>query len=175
MHPDLNLDIVQTINLTPNVNTGNSNPREIVFCTKIDANKVLRAQFGDLVVSHISNNTKDTATRGELGIVVGRDFTDSGTIKFWSLHNQRVVARQKFSIIPITDAIVAIINKLSSKEQVLLPSLDPIYQLDNDFNVLYHDNLQEPELILSKEDMNRKTVVPNITRVEKQQHMQHLI
>ena len=64
---------------------------------------------------------------------------------------------------------------MSSKEQVLLPSLDPIYQLDNDFNVLYHDNLQEPELILSKEDMNRKTVVPNITRVEKQQHMQHLI
>jgi len=162
---DLNLDVVQTINITPNINTGNSNPRELVFGTKIDANKILRAQFGDVVLAHVPNNSKDVNTKAELGLVVGRDFTDSGTIKFWDLHNQRVVARQKFTIIAVTDSIVAQIQKCTS-ENVNIPDFDPIYIIDQNNNVSYLDQLLGPEPILSNEDMIQQLdQARNITRV----------
>jgi len=64
---------------------------------KIDASKVFRATFGDLVIAHTPNNPKNSKSKSEIGIVVGRDFTDSGTIKFWGLDSQEVVARQSFS------------------------------------------------------------------------------
>jgi hypothetical protein len=136
--PDLNLDIVQTMNITPNVNTNKMSPRELVFGTKIDANKVLRASFGDLVITHVPNNVQDrsTSARGELGIIVGRDFTDSGSVKFWGITNNRVVARQKFSAVELTDDVLQRIDKISAKN-IVHDVLDPFYQTDEFNNKKY--------------------------------------
>jgi hypothetical protein len=136
--PDLNLDIVQTMNITPNVNTHKLSPRELVFGTKVDANKVLRASFGDLVITHVPNNVQDktNSARGELGIIVGRDFTESGSVKFWGITNNRVVARQKFSPVDLTDDVIQRIDKISAKN-IIHDVLDPFYQTDEFNNKKY--------------------------------------
>jgi len=108
LQESLNLDVVQMLNITPNVHTGNSNPRELTAGVKVDASKVLRATFGDLVIAHTPNNPKNAKSKSEIGIVVGRDFTDSGTIKFWGLESQEVVARQSFTPISIMMCILKI-------------------------------------------------------------------
>ena len=151
LYPELNLDVVQTINITPNINTGNSNPRELVVGVKIDAHKVLRAKFGDVVISHIPNNNKNNDLKAEIGLVVGRDFTDSGTIKFWNPDTNRIVARQKFTIIPITEEIIKKINSFSTTN-ITNTLNDPFYQYDQSNNKIYLDDILGKDPIITMEE-----------------------
>jgi hypothetical protein len=162
----LNLDVVQSINITPNVHTGNSNPRELVRGVKIDAKKIMRAKFGDIVIAHIPNNSKNAPARSEIGIVVGRDYTDSGTIKFWGLSTQEVVARQKFTKIPVTQDIIQRINQIAALKKSKINYVDPIYMYDANNNKTYFDLLGPDPILTLDEAYKQHSSESSITRVD---------
>ena len=156
LQESLNLDVVQMINITPNVHTGNSNPRELTTGVKVDSSKVMRASFGDLVIAHTPNNPKNSKSKSEIGIVVGRDFTDSGTIKFWGLDTQEVVARQSFTLIPTTKDLITKINLIcelekKNKKDKATKYIDPIYMFDSNNNKTYYDlHVEDPILTIDE-------------------------
>jgi hypothetical protein len=127
LYPFLAQFVVSSINMLPNVNTGNSNPSSLVTGTKADMQTSLRAPFGALVLCHVPNRgSNDMAPRAEYGIVVGRE-NHSGNIKVYRLHERDIVNRYKFTPVQHTSLIINTINKISLDDMIIETDEDDLF------------------------------------------------
>ena len=84
------MDVVTTLNMTPNKRSGNQSPLEVVTGKKISAPKDIRIEFGKLVQVKVPSQSYRDDTedpRVEDWIVVGRDLNANGSLKIFLLDN----------------------------------------------------------------------------------------
>jgi hypothetical protein len=114
--------IAGSLNMTPNVNTGNRTPRDIVMRARPETGprsaggvKPAGVTFGSLVMCRAANlpANADLAPRAEHCLMVGRDSRNNSYIKAYQIHTGEVVIRRKFVSVPFTPPILALLNGLS--------------------------------------------------------------
>ena len=113
------IDIVMTLNMTPNKRSGTRSPREVVTGKKVNAPKDIRIEFGQLVqVKDPNQPSSDAAeeSRVEDGIVVGRDPNANGSLRIFLLGNFRIVSRSTFMSCHITPTVCKTLNELADHD-----------------------------------------------------------
>ena len=106
------MDIVTTLNMTPNKRSGTQSPREVITGKKVNAPRDIRVEFGKLVLVKVPNQPSSDDSnepRVEDGIVVGRDHNSNG-LKIFLLDNARIVSRSTFKPCLFTPTVCARLN-----------------------------------------------------------------
>jgi len=149
LYPTLILNLVSSLNMTPNTHSAPLSPRELVTGMKVDANALLRAKYGDFVIAKTPNMSKvdDHLPPGECGIIVGRDTSGRGAVKVYKLDTNTIVVRSKFTIIPATAELIARMNAIADKDP-------PVEDADNPLD---HDGTDDTPT-LSVRDMLEGTI-----------------
>lgn len=92
--------------------------------------ETLTLSFGAVVLYHTANHAdSNTAPRNHLGIVVGRNLT-SGVHTVWNPHTRDTVARRSLRSMVATDALIATINDVASKDKANEISIVPLSATD---------------------------------------------
>jgi hypothetical protein len=131
LYPYLVRWVVACINFVPTT-TSPSSPHVAFTGTRIDASKWLTHSFGDFVLVREPYPEKhpDNEARAWLGIIVGRDMETTGNFYVYLLESKRILSRQKLIKIMLTDAHVAMINKMS--EGIPTPKTEQLLDLFNE-------------------------------------------
>ena len=113
------MDVVTTLNMTPNKRSGNQSPREVVT-GKINVPKDIRIEFGKLMQVKVPSqsyrdDTEDPRVEDE--IVVGRDLNANGSLKIFLLDNARIVSTSTYKPCLFTPAVCQRLNGLSDQDQ----------------------------------------------------------
>ena len=93
------LDIVTTLNMTPNKRSCTQSPREVITGKKVNAPRDIRSKFGKLVQVKVPNqpsNDDVEAPRVEDGIVVV-----NGSLRVFLLDNARIVSKTTVQAMPV--------------------------------------------------------------------------
>ena len=98
----------------------NLSPREAFSGRKIDFKRDLRIGFGDYAEIFNINSDNSMASRTSAAISLGPTGNASGSVKFLSLVTNRIVVRDQFKILPISDLIIESMNKLEATSSSLL-------------------------------------------------------
>jgi hypothetical protein len=105
LYPDLVANIIATTNMLPSAKSSPITPQEIVVGIKPDKSLDLRSKFGTIAIFKDPDPTDDTKPRGEMGIVLGRDFYSRGAVKAFIISKGRVMTRGQFQTIGVTEEI----------------------------------------------------------------------
>jgi hypothetical protein len=115
LFPDLVSSLIASKNMIPSIKSAPITPQEIVVGNKPDMTLDLRARFGEIAIFKEPEPESDTSPRGEIGIVIGRDFYSRRGVKAYIL-SKRVMTRMKFQIINFTEDIAQEIAKIGSTD-----------------------------------------------------------
>ena len=114
------MDIVATLNMTPNKRSGVQSPREVITGKKVNAPRDIRIEFGKLVPVKVPNQPSSEEAeepRVEDGIVVGRDHNSNGSLRIFLLENARIVSRSTFKPCNFTPTVCTRLNELADHDQ----------------------------------------------------------
>jgi hypothetical protein len=106
LYPDLVANIIATTNMLPSAKSSPITPQEIVVGIKPDKSLDLR------------NSEQSQSSRGEMGIVLRRDFYSRGAVKAFIISKGRVMTRGQFQTIDVTEEIKQELLKISATDQV---------------------------------------------------------
>ena len=115
--PLLVLFCVNRINMTPSVATvSDASPWERFYRKKIDYKKNLRAGFGEYCQAHtnMADNTLSPRTTG--GLTMYDTGNGQGTWHIYNLGTDRLIRRNKFTILPIPDIVINHLNNMRDTE-----------------------------------------------------------
>jgi hypothetical protein len=102
---------ISCCNIHPNSKTNNNSPRNIVTGTKLSLLHHFRGSFGDIGIFKDPNSTNDLSTpKAHFGMIIGRDGQCPGSLKVFLLETQEVVMRGKYTRMPITRDVIAVVN-----------------------------------------------------------------
>ena len=115
--PLLVLFCVNRINMTPSIAAANgASPWERFYGKKIDYKKNLRAAFGEYCQAHtnMADNTLSPRTTG--GLTMYDTGNGQGTWYIYNLNTDRLIRRNKFTILPIPDIVINHLNNMRDTE-----------------------------------------------------------
>jgi hypothetical protein len=115
--------IVSTHNMTPTYRSSPLTPQEIMSGIKPDMKKDLRSPFGTFAVFHNPTKMTDEDPRGEVGIVLGRDFWSQGSVFAYLVDSEEVVSRAHFKTIKPTQALIDRVNSLTPAGAAVRPTI----------------------------------------------------
>jgi hypothetical protein len=123
-------------------------PRELLNRSRLSASKHCRADFGAYCEVHEEPSPSNTmASRTQPAICLGPTGNAQGSYRFFSLSTGRVIVRRNFTIIPMPDTIIALVDEWAGRNQAQpgLTFTDRTgreYLLNNDLD---EPLVQEPE------------------------------
>jgi hypothetical protein len=91
-------------------------PRERFYGVKPDYKQHVTIQFGEYCQVYNTNlsRTNDMTERTHGAIALGPSPTTPGSATFWVIHTRRTVTRSKWTVIPITQEIINVINDIAN-------------------------------------------------------------
>lgn len=132
-------------------------PRELVLRQSVDIKATCKVLFGSYCEVHHEPESKDTNTmqpRTSEGIAMGPVGNIQGTQKFYDLRTRRIIKRNNFDILPMSDSIMDLIiqhgehdkqgNKLNVRNRQNQPFEWDLEDDDDDDMPLVEDNAPEP-------------------------------
>ena len=129
--------VVSRINIVPTRNNFDYvSPREKLWGRRINVDKELKHGFGDYVQVHVStvDNSMVERTSGALAMMPSGNL--EGSWYYYQLLNNEIIKRNKATVMPITDEIIAYINDKSISRKGKMHTL-AIPHFERGFNHTY--------------------------------------